>query len=55
MIRLVALGKSNKEIANLLLITERTVEFHVGNLLLKLEVSGRVQAALWAKDHGLCE
>jgi len=50
---LVAAGKSNKEIAQMLEVTERTVEFHVGNVLGKLGVSSRVEAAVWAKDHRL--
>jgi DNA-binding NarL/FixJ family response regulator len=29
------------------------VEFHVGNILAKLGVASRVEAAMWAKDHGL--
>jgi DNA-binding NarL/FixJ family response regulator len=53
-LRLVASGKSNKEIARALSVTERTVEFHVGNVLGKLDLVSRVEAAVWAKDHGLC-
>ncbi|MHB1134722.1 MAG: response regulator [Chloroflexota bacterium] len=52
-LRLVARGKANKEIARALSVTERTVEFHVGNVLAKLNLVSRVEAALWAKDHGL--
>lgn len=53
-LRLVACGKSNKEVARALSITERTVEFHVGNVLAKLNLASRVEAAVWAKEHGLC-
>jgi RNA polymerase sigma factor (sigma-70 family) len=51
---LVAEGKSNKEIAQALKVTERTVEFHVSNILSKLGLTSRVEAAVWAKEHGLC-
>ncbi|WP_236035101.1 response regulator [Alkalihalobacterium elongatum] len=46
-------GKSNKEIAASLFITEKTVKTHVSNLLSKLELSDRTQAALYAIKHGL--
>jgi DNA-binding NarL/FixJ family response regulator len=52
-LRLVAAGLSNKEIAQALAVTVRTVEFHVGNLLKKLNVVSRVEAAVWAKEQGL--
>ena len=51
---LVTAGKSNKEIAQTLSITVRTVEFHVGNVLGKLGLASRVEAVVWAKEHGLC-
>jgi DNA-binding NarL/FixJ family response regulator len=44
----IAEGKSNKEIAASLFITEKTVKTHVSNLLSKLEISDRTQAALLA-------
>jgi DNA-binding NarL/FixJ family response regulator len=53
-LRLVARGKSNKEVARALSVTERTVEFHVSNVLSKLNLVSRVEAAVWAKDHGFC-
>ncbi len=52
---LIAQGKSNKEIASTLGVKEGTVEFHVGNILRKLGISSRTDAAMWAKDHGLNE
>lgn len=52
-LRLLASGKSNKEIAHTLVVAERTVEFHVGNVIRKLGVASRLQAALWAKEHGM--
>jgi DNA-binding NarL/FixJ family response regulator len=50
-LRLVAEGLSNKEIAQALTITVRTTDFHVSNILRKLNVISRVEAAMWAKDH----
>jgi NarL family two-component system response regulator LiaR len=48
-----ALGKSNKEIASALVITEKTVRTHVSNILAKLGVASRTQAALHAVRIGL--
>ena len=50
-LRLVARGHSNKEIAALLDITERTARTHVSNILGKLDLASRTQAALWAIEH----
>lgn len=50
-LHLIVEGKINLEIAQALSIAERTVEFHVGNLLQKLGVRSRVEAAIWAKEH----
>jgi DNA-binding NarL/FixJ family response regulator len=47
----VADGLSNKEIAQALTITVRTTDFHVSNILRKLDVVSRVEAAVWAKEH----
>jgi len=52
-LRLVARGLSNKEIAQVLSVTVRTVDFHVSNILKKLEVTSRVEAAVWAKEQGV--
>lgn len=49
----IAKGKSNKEIAASLFITEKTVKTHVSNILSKLELSDRTQAALYAVKNGL--
>jgi two-component system, NarL family, response regulator LiaR len=54
-LRLLAQGKSNKEIALLLSIGEKTVKTHVSNILSKLNVSSRTQAALYAVRIGLVE
>jgi DNA-binding NarL/FixJ family response regulator len=50
---LVGRGRSNKEIATELGITERTARTHVSNILGKLNLSSRTQAALYAVDHRL--
>ena len=50
---LVGQGASNKEIASSLFITERTARTHVSNILGKLGLASRTQAALWAVDHGM--
>jgi DNA-binding NarL/FixJ family response regulator len=52
-LRLLAQGKANKEIAAELTIGEKTVKTHVSNILLKLDVRSRTQAALYAAQHGL--
>jgi two-component system nitrate/nitrite response regulator NarL len=46
-------GASNKEIARALNIAETTVKVHVQHVLRKLDVSTRVQAAVYASEHGL--
>ena len=51
-LREIAKGRSNKEIAAVLHITEQTVKTHVSNILAKLEVDDRTQAALYAVKHG---
>ncbi len=52
-LRCMAEGLSNKEIAARLHMTERTVAFHVSNILQKLGVASRVEAVVWAKDRGI--
>ncbi len=52
-LRLVTRGLSNKKIGESLQVKERTVEFHMGNTLKKLGVASRVEAAVWAKEHGV--
>ncbi|RFB29549.1 DNA-binding response regulator [Bacillus sp. ALD] len=49
----IAKGKSNKEIGVALHITEKTVKTHVSNILSKLGVQDRTQAALYAVQHGI--
>ncbi len=50
---LIAQGQSNREIATTLSISEKTVKTHVGNILSKLHLSDRTQAAIYAYKHGL--
>ena len=50
---LVAQGKSNRNIAGDLVVSERTVETHVTNILLKLGFTSRSQIAAWAAHVGL--
>jgi DNA-binding NarL/FixJ family response regulator len=52
-LRLIALGKANKEIAADLTIGEKTVKTHVSSILNKLGVQSRTQAALYAAQNGL--
>lgn len=52
-LRLLALGKSNKEIAEQLSLTEVTVRTHISHILAKLGLENRVQAALYALRTGL--
>ena len=52
-LRLVAQGQSNREIAEQLVITEMTVRTHVSNILSKLHLASRTQAALYALREGL--
>lgn len=52
-LRLLARGKSNKEIAAALHLTEGTVKGYVSTVLSKLQVTDRTQAALYAVKHGI--
>jgi len=54
-LRLVAQGMSNQEIAGLLSISERTVGNHIGSILRKLHLANRTQAALYALRQGLID
>ncbi len=49
----ISMGKSNKEIASSLVISEKTVKTHVSNILGKLQLADRTQAAIFAMKFGL--
>lgn len=52
---LLARGASNKEMARELQLAESTIKIHVQNILRKLNLSSRVQAAVYAVEHGIVE
>jgi len=52
-LKLIVGGKSNKQIAAQLKVTEGTVKIHINNILSKLGVSGRTQAATFALQRGI--
>jgi DNA-binding NarL/FixJ family response regulator len=52
-LRLIARGATNREIAEELVISEGTVKNHISNILGRLNLRDRTQAAIYARDHGL--
>jgi DNA-binding NarL/FixJ family response regulator len=52
-LRLVAAGKSSREIGDELVLSVRTVERHIANIYLKTETHGRAQVTNYARDNGL--
>ncbi len=54
-LRLIAQGKRNSDIATALVITERTVKFHVSSILSKLGAGNRTEAVKLAAQHGLID
>ena len=50
---LIAGGLSNGDIADKLVLSKRTVEKHVANILSKLGLTSRAQIVRWAMDHGV--
>jgi NarL family two-component system response regulator LiaR len=54
-LRLLARGMSNAELAEALFISEKTVKTHISNILGKLHLADRTQAAIYAYKHGLVE
>ena len=53
MLRLIARGRSKREVAHNLTLSEATIKTHVGNLLRKLGLRDRVQAVVFAYEHGI--
>jgi DNA-binding NarL/FixJ family response regulator len=54
-LRLVAEGHSNAQLARMLWVTEQTVKFHLSNIYRKLEVANRTEASRWAQRNGLLQ
>ena len=54
-LKLVAAAMSNKQIAEELFISEKTVKNHISSILFKLQANDRTEAALYAAKHGLVE
>jgi DNA-binding NarL/FixJ family response regulator len=52
-LRLVAEGHTNAQLAKMLWVTEQTVKFHLSNIYRKLDVGNRTEASRWAQVHGL--
>jgi non-specific serine/threonine protein kinase len=52
---LISQGLTNRHIAATLVVSERTVEWHVSNVLRRLGLRSRAQLALWAREHGITQ
>jgi DNA-binding NarL/FixJ family response regulator len=52
-VRLIALGLSNKEISAKLTLSEKTIKNHISRIFSKLNVTARTQAAIHAIKHGI--
>jgi len=52
-LRLVATGATNRDVADTLVISEKTVARHLSNMFVKLGVGSRAAATAWAYKHGL--
>lgn len=52
-LRELASGRTNRQIAQVLSVSEATVKTHVGNILTKLQLTHRTQAAIYALQHGV--
>ena len=51
--RLIGQGRSNRQIAEMLVLSVKTVESHVKNVFTKLQVGTRAEIAAWVARHGL--
>ncbi len=54
-LQMVAEGKRNRDISEVLHISERTVKFHVSSMLGKLQVGNRTEAVVVAAEHGIIQ
>ncbi len=54
-LQLVSEGRSNRQVAQLLWITDQTVKFHLANVYRKLGVGSRFEAAAWARENGVLD
>jgi DNA-binding CsgD family transcriptional regulator len=54
-LRLVADGHSNAQLARMLWVTEQTVKFHLSNIYRKLDVANRTEASRWAQLNGVLD
>jgi DNA-binding NarL/FixJ family response regulator len=54
-VRYIARGATNREIAQALVISEGTVKSHISNVLSRLGLRDRTQIAIYARDHGLLD
>ncbi len=52
-LRQLAFGRTNREIADALVVSDETVKTHVGNILTKLQLAHRTQAVIYALKKGL--
>jgi DNA-binding NarL/FixJ family response regulator len=52
-LRQLALGRTNRQIAERLVVGEETVKTHVGNILAKLQLAHRTQAMIYALKQGI--
>ena len=53
MLALVADGRTNREVAEELVLSTKTIDRHLSNIFTKLDVSNRTEAAAFAFSHGL--
>jgi DNA-binding NarL/FixJ family response regulator len=54
-LQLVSGGRSNRQVAEILYVTDQTVKFHLANIYRKLGVRSRFDAARWAREQGLVD